>query len=554
MAVGAKCDGDGGMQRGAVWVLFPAPKGWSVTVDTPSNEVEVAVGTSVVERVATEPEESTGGVETAEALEPIVVTGAVVEVGGAVSGSGVSNATPVVADTDGAGIDDGGRGGIPLDKPETRVSPHDETESSELSQALKYLCTDDSGGCGYDVWANERFIYLANGGGGLVSYSSDADGKLSRIDSHDPGVGCAHGVCAYGGFVYLACGSDGMHSYSAGANGALVHRDSDDPGGYAYGVWADSNFVYLANGNGGLQSYTVDGVGRLTPKDSCRPQGQARDVWGDGDFVYIAEYDAGLQTYAVDDGGHLTRLGGDIPPDGVARDVWGDGEFVYLACDTGGLWSYAVDRSGKPTRIDSHCPGHNACGVWGDGAFVYLVNESGGLHRYRVNADGKLTHLDSHNPGDRANGVWGSKGVICVAGNTGGLHSYTLSKGISEVRARLMDIVKVPLVDPAEDKQDSGIVAWGKVLATGSLQVGAGVKSVTNDSAGKYTIVLAEEAVPASALIPIATAETDAQPTSAAAVRMISIDQTGVNTFRVYINDGKFAGVNNEFFFMVVGR
>ena len=43
-------------------------------------------------------------------------------------------------------------------------------------------------------------------------------------------------------------------------------------------------------------------------------------------------------------------------------------------------------------------------------------------------------------------------------------------------------------------------------------------------------------------------------PNSAATARLVTIDQIGTNTFTVYINNGSFAPVNNDFVFMVTAR
>jgi hypothetical protein len=103
--------------------------------------------------------------------------------------------------------------------------------------------------------------------------------------------------------------------------------------------------------------------------------------------------------------------------------------------------------------------------------------------------------------------------------------------------------------------RDNGIVAWAKVELDGD--VGAdhfGLTSVTHPATGRYDVTLQASAASAATLIPIAIAERDSQPNSAATVRIVSINQTGVNTFSVYINDGTWAPVNNDFVFMVTAR
>ena len=52
----------------------------------------------------------------------------------------------------------------------------------------------------------------------------------------------------------------------------------------------------------------------------------------------------------------------------------------------------------------------------------------------------------------------------------------------------------------------------------------------------------------------MAIAELDTPPVGAANVRIVSIDQITVNQFVVYINNGNWALVDNDFVFMVTAR
>lgn len=102
--------------------------------------------------------------------------------------------------------------------------------------------------------------------------------------------------------------------------------------------------------------------------------------------------------------------------------------------------------------------------------------------------------------------------------------------------------------------RDNAVVAWAKVDDDGTLTDSFNVDTVTNAAVGRYDVLLKSGGKGASQLIPVANAELDAQPASAATVRLVSIDQTATNHFRVYINDGTFAPVNTEFTVVVFGR
>jgi hypothetical protein len=102
--------------------------------------------------------------------------------------------------------------------------------------------------------------------------------------------------------------------------------------------------------------------------------------------------------------------------------------------------------------------------------------------------------------------------------------------------------------------RDNAVVAWAKVSSGGTIDAEFGVTSVDHYNTGCYTIYVDVTAVTAASLVPFAIAEIDAAPVGAANVRIVSINQTSVNTFNVYINNGSWNLVNNDFVIMVTAR
>ncbi len=98
------------------------------------------------------------------------------------------------------------------------------------------------------------------------------------------------------------------------------------------------------------------------------------------------------------------------------------------------------------------------------------------------------------------------------------------------------------------------LIAWGSVGSNGDLYWEFGVTSVSREGVGNYMIEIDASAVGVTALIPIAIAEVESQPDTAAEARIVSINQTAYNIFRVYINNGSWAPVDNDFVFMVTAR
>lgn len=297
------------------------------------------------------------------------------------------------------------------------------------SVAVTNVDDDDQGDNAYDVWADDNFIYLANGTGGLHTYSIDEDGTLTNVDSDDQGDE-ARGVWGDGNFIYLANLTGGLHTYSVDTAGVLTHIDSDDYyGGDCNKAWGDGKWVYVANTRGGgwaVISYQVSAGGALTSKGvhgAGAALGAGLDVYADGNFVYLACGTEGLTTFSINENGSFAFIDND-DQGGTYYGVWGDGNFIYCACGADGIRAYSVDQTGHLTFIDSDDQGDDARGVWGDGNYIYLANLTGGIEVYSVDENGTLTHLANDDQGDNARAVFSTDDYVLLANDTGGLLSY----------------------------------------------------------------------------------------------------------------------------------
>lgn len=107
--------------------------------------------------------------------------------------------------------------------------------------------------------------------------------------------------------------------------------------------------------------------------------------------------------------------------------------------------------------------------------------------------------------------------------------------------------------------RDNAIVAWARVTAAGVLDTSFNIASVTRMSTGYYSFTLNSSLSSGFSLVPIVTPEIDGPggviPTGAANVRFAISDQVAAgNTFNVYIYNGNFALVDNDFQVLVTGR
>jgi hypothetical protein len=110
-------------------------------------------------------------------------------------------------------------------------------------------------------------------------------------------------------------------------------------------------------------------------------------------------------------------------------------------------------------------------------------------------------------------------------------------------------------IEAGDRYRDNSIVAWARVNGSATSWDEYGVTSLSRVTTGMYSIVIDANLTSSDLLIPMVVAEVDTQPTNASSARIVSVNQTtSVNTFEVFINDGDFTPVDNEFVFMVTGR
>lgn len=102
--------------------------------------------------------------------------------------------------------------------------------------------------------------------------------------------------------------------------------------------------------------------------------------------------------------------------------------------------------------------------------------------------------------------------------------------------------------------RDNGILAWGSISANGTVDRAFGVYSISHPATGQYVITVDVNTQSVGSLVPTANAEVDSPPTSAGAARLVTINEIDFDSFAVYITNGSYALVDNDFTFIVTGR
>jgi hypothetical protein len=146
--------------------------------------------------------------------------------------------------------------------------------------------------------------------------------------------------------------------------------------------------------------------------------------------------------------------------------------------------------------------------------------------------------------------VWGDSAAEDVSSDASNQFKIRASNGMRLA----VDAGSAKTIAIGDNYRDNSVVAWGNVGAGGVVESDFGITSVVKGATGVYTINIDAVAIHPSYLGVVASPEIDGIPTSAATARLLAIDQVDTNTFNVYITDGAWAGVDNEFTFIVMAR
>lgn len=229
----------------------------------------------------------------------------------------------------------------------------------------------------------------------------------------------------------------------------------------------------------------------------------------------------------------------------TASDI--NGQQLYLGIQVGSDPEMTPRQAILPVPYAwSLRPGANISGTVAGDAIVHAENSASdgrGLRGYATSASGV-----NYGVVGRSSSPDGYGGYFS---NTAGGYALQANGGVSVT----VDAGGAKPIGVGDRYRDNAIVAWAKVSAAGTASAEFGVASVTKDpGSGSYLIELDAHADSAAALIPIAIAEVESRPASAADLRIVSINQTASYTFRVYINNGSGTSVDNDFVFMVTAR
>lgn len=283
-------------------------------------------------------------------------------------------------------------------------------------------------------------------------------------------------------------------------NGALGVQ-SAVVGGHENGASAIGSFVGGGFWNQARGDYSVVcGGGRYEPRDSNLALGPLSFVGGGGLNFATGDHSAIVGGEDNLASGQLSAVGGGLSNRAAGLYSSVPGGYNNLANDTGSMAVGTFAICSHPHTF-----------VWGDGRSDVEEATSSAPNQFLIRA---------------SNGV-------------------RFSRPAGEDKA----------IELGDHYRDNGIVAWGRVRSDGLVSTYEfGVASVVRNSTGNYTVTLDITASSTNNVIVTATPELETAPSSAATLRIASVNQVSAGMFDVYINTGAGIAVDNDFMFMVTAR
>lgn len=293
---------------------------------------------------------------------------------------------------------------------------------------ITWVETDDPGAdtkkCAVDTANKLLFITLTAANLPLRSWSYNASGNMSAVDSYNPGSaydGYQVTVDTTNGLVFVGFANNGVSCFSYTTAGALTLTDTESGVSQNFtGIALDVSRLFLFTGhsvnNGvGLRSYSYTAAGQIgaqidaTAVDLKFYRHLAIDTSKRLIFAAVEEGvdDGGLSSFSYDTSGNISAedtvntLEGFV---GVAVDT--DNSLVFGASDTAGFFVYSYDSSGNFTLVDSDT-GITCSGVGLDtrSRVAFVGADGDGFKTYKYTRAGVLTAVDSDDQGGSYDGI-----------------------------------------------------------------------------------------------------------------------------------------------------
>jgi hypothetical protein len=285
----------------------------------------------------------------------------------------------------------------------------------------------DSPGFSYGLAYNNNYVYLADGGSGMLILDVSNLPTISLVGTYDSSQ-TAYAVIVENNYAYLADGYDGLIILNISNKSSPQVINSVDTG-EALGVSKTANTIVVADGSSGVVAIDVSTPTAPQLKSSYNTPGKAWQIATQGQVAYVAD-EGGIRIISLININSISEVGSHVLPYN-AQAVRVAGNYAYVSDGSNGF--FVIDIS-DPTQ--PMVAGSLNGGVWGTGLAVWNG-------RVYLGRDGVLTVVNV-----------GTPALPYVAGSASssdtpnGIGNLVIANGYAYVAAGLTGFKVFSLIDP----------------------------------------------------------------------------------------------------------
>lgn len=216
---------------------------------------------------------------------------------------------------------------------------------------LSPLGSLNTAGNGYATALSSGYIFMADGTGGLLSFSADENETISSVD-FKVASDQVRAIAIQGNWAFLAIGSSGLQSFDVSDPVNMVASGTADPAGsgFASGVAVSGSYAYLANSAEGIAVMEIASPASPQFTATVPTNNWARNVSISGSNLFVADGNAGMAIMTLADPASPTIIGS-LATGGNCYGVSSSGNHAFMADGTNGLVVVDISDPSDPVKI-----------------------------------------------------------------------------------------------------------------------------------------------------------------------------------------------------------
>jgi len=216
---------------------------------------------------------------------------------------------------------------------------------------LSPLGTLNTSGNSYATTLNAGYIYLADGTGGLHSFSASEDETISAVD-FKVAADQVRALAIEGSWAFLAIGSSGIQSFDISNPLDMTASGSADPAGsgFAAGIAVAGSYAYLANSSEGIAVMEINSPASPQFTANVATNSFARGVSIHAGNLLVADGSAGMVIMNLTDPASPSAIGS-LATGGNCYNISANGTNAFMADGSNGLVVVDISDPTDPFQI-----------------------------------------------------------------------------------------------------------------------------------------------------------------------------------------------------------